>query len=112
MRKITFFIILYFSIFNNFAFAYSINPSASPIANSIFEKNPLQFSPIDLNKFTKSDSSGLSFSDLLNVKSFSSKDIGSGIKAVLILFIKLIITTLNVTLGILKALVDILTKAF
>lgn len=108
--KLILVLIFVFSIFGlKIASAYSLdNPTKS--LESLFNKNPFDFSPIDLGKFTKSDRYGLTFSDLTNIKSFSSQDVGASIKAVLILFIKLIITTLNVTLGILKALLEVLNK--
>ena len=93
----------------NLAEGYSVGEQLEP-AKSIFNQNPLQFSPIDLTKFIKSDDrAGLTFSDLLNAESFSSKDIGASAKAVLVLFIKLIVTTLNVSLGVFRVLLDILT---
>lgn len=96
-----------FSFFYNYNFAYGY--SLGDQADSFFNRNPLQFSPFNVNT-TRSDPSGLTFDDLVNAGSFSSKDISASIKAVLILFIKLIVTTLNVTLGILKALLAVLTK--
>jgi len=97
----------------NFAEAYSIgNPADSfnNSAKSLFKKNLLLLSPIDVTKFVKSDPHGLSFSDLINTEGFSSNDIGSSVKAVLTLFIRLTITTLNVALGILRVLLDVLTN--
>ena len=110
MKQILFLIFVFNVLFSFSAGAYSIDNSSNS-AKSIFNQNPLQFAPIDINKFIKTDRSGLAFDDLVNAKSFSSQDIGSSIKAVLILFIRLIVTTLNVTLGILKALLEVLTKA-
>lgn len=95
-------------IFNfNFSQAYSIGDSAG----SFFDRNPLQFGPVNVNRFVpKGDPSGLTFSDLVNAGSFSSKDISSSFKAVLALFIRLIITTLNVALGVFKVLLEVVTS--
>lgn len=90
--------------------AYAPLDVQSDSLKSVFDKNPFQFSPIDLSKFVPNDRSGLTFTDLANTKSFSTKDIGTSIKAVLILFLKLMVTTLNVTLGILKALLGVLNQ--
>ena len=99
----------------NFAGAYSLGDPADSFDNpakSFLNQNPLQFSPIDVTKFVKGDPSWLTFRDLLNVETFSLNDIGSSIKAVLTLFIRLMITTLNATLGISKVLLDVLTSQF
>ncbi|TSC75036.1 MAG: hypothetical protein G01um101444_83 [Parcubacteria group bacterium Gr01-1014_44] len=112
---ILFFVLSFFSSPAGPAGAYSLDDPAGPLdkaTKSIFNQNPLQFSPIDVTKFIKSDPKGLSFSDLTNTEGFSSNDIGSSAKAVLALFIRLIITTLNTTLGIFKVLLDILTSRF
>lgn len=90
------------------ASAYSLDGSSGS-AQSIFDKNPLQFRPINLDRFISPEPFGLTFNDLINTKSFSFQDIGASLKAVVILFIKLIVTTLNVTLGILRALLGVLT---
>lgn len=91
--------------------AYSLDNSPKP-SNSFFSRNLFKLAPIDISQFTKGDRWGLTFNDLINTKSFSSRDIGASLKAVLILFIRLIVTTLNVTLGILKALLEVLTRVF
>ena len=102
--------LFYFHLISiNGANAYSLDVPSGPV-KSIFNKNPFQFAPIDINKFVGKDRFGLTFTDLSNAKGFSSKDIGASVKAVLILFIRLIVTTLNVTLGILKALLEVLTR--
>lgn len=104
----------FFTFSFNFTSAYSLDdPSrSSGSLESFFNKNPFQFSPIDINQFIKKDRFNLDFNDLLNTRSFSSQDIGASLKAVLILFIKLTVTTLNVTLGVLRVLLDILTSQF
>ena len=51
---------------------------------------------------------GLSFDDLINMKSFSANDISGSIKAVAILFIKIVITTLTTTIGILKLILNLI----
>lgn len=102
-------IFLFYPFHLNLVRAYFLDDPSKSI-ESVFNKNPFQFSPINLDKFIKTDRSGLSFSDLVNTKSFSSQDIGSSLKAVAILFIRLIITTLNVALGIFKVLLGVLTK--
>ncbi|OGN31724.1 MAG: hypothetical protein A3I92_01045 [Candidatus Yanofskybacteria bacterium RIFCSPLOWO2_02_FULL_43_10b] len=96
----------------DFVRAYSLDDSSGSAGSteSFFNKNPFQFSPIDINQFIKKDRFDLNFDDLLNTRSFSSQDIGASLKAVFILFIKLIVTTLNVTLGILKVLLEVLTR--
>lgn len=107
------FFILTFSF--NSVRAYSLLDDSTDALNlnktlqSVFNRNPFQFSPIDITPFFKKDSSGLSFNDLVNIQSFSFNDLGASAQALLVLFIRLIITTLNVTLGILKVLLDILT---
>lgn len=63
----------------------------------------------DINKFIPKGY-GLTFEDLLDIKSFSTKDILGSLRAVGILFIKLVITTLSVTLGILKLILDLLVR--
>lgn len=114
--KIIFIFVIVFVIFIfflNFAGAYSIENSTDFFGKtfqSIFRQNPLEFAPIDLTKFIAKDPSGLSFSDLINTKSFSRNDIGASAKAALVLFLRLTVTALNVTLGLLKALLEILTK--
>lgn len=117
-KKITFLIfvlIFNFAFLFNFADGYSIDDPGDSFNNpakSLFKQNPLQFSPIDITKFIKGDPSKLTFRDLVNLEAFSTNDIKGSIKAVLTLFIRLNITTLNVTLGILKVLLDILTSRF
>jgi len=51
---------------------------------------------------------GLSFDDFINIKSFSAGDISGSIKAVAILFIKIVITTLATTIGILKLILNLI----
>lgn len=105
------FFILFFSY--SLARAYSTGDLADPLNNtakSFFNQSPLQFSPVDVTKFIRSDPHGLAFRDLINVEGFSSNDISSSARAVLTLFIRLIITTLSTTLGILKILLGTLTS--
>lgn len=110
-KLILLFLVFVFSFCLNFdkAEAYALDVQSDSL-KSIFNQNPLQFSPIDINRLVPADHSGLTFGDLVNAKSFSTQDIGASIKAVLVLFIKLMVTTLNVTLGILKALLAVLTR--
>ena len=100
-------LVLTFVFSFNFSLAYSIGDQA----DSFFDRSPLQFGPLNVNRLVpKGDPSGLSFSDLVNAGSFSSKDISSSFKAILALFIRLIVTTLNVALGVFKVLLDLLTS--
>lgn len=59
-----------------------------------------------------SDGTGLGFDDLINTESFSSDDITGSIKAVVILFLKLIILTLSITLAIFKTILDLVLGWF
>lgn len=99
-------LVLTFIFSFNSSRAYSIGNSAG----SFFDRNPLQLGPININRFIpKGDPSSLTFNDLVNTGSFSSSDISSSLKAVLALFIRLIITTLNVALGVFRVLLDVIT---
>lgn len=104
-------VIFIFSFYLNLnkAGAYALDVQSDSL-KSVFNKNLFQFSPIDISKFVPNDRFGLTFTELANTQSFSTKDIGTSIKAVLILFIKLMVTTLNVTLGILRALLGVLSQ--
>ena len=84
------------------------------------EANRIGFS---LNKFAKSlfgsklvlpEAQGLvlEFDDFVNAKSFSTKDISGSIKAVGILFIKLVILSLSITLAIFKMLLSLVVNNF
>ncbi len=91
-----------------------IGSSLNELIKSIFGykttvPNILGISSSDINKFIPKGY-GLTFEDLVNVKSFSTKDISGTLKAVTILFIKLVVTTLSVTLGILKLVLSLLTQ--
>src|SRR3989344_2425780 len=115
LRKRMFFLIcicvFILSFYSSSAGAYSLGEPADSFNNtakSFFNQNPLQFSPIDVTKFIGNDPQGLALRDLINAGGFSSSDIGASVRAVLILFIRLIITTLNTTLGILKVLLEVL----
>ena len=100
-------LVLTFVFSFNFSLAYSIGDQT----DSFFDRSPLQFGPLNVNRLVpKGDPSGLSFSDLVNAGSFSSKDISSSFKAVLTLFIRLIITSLSVALGVFKVLLEVLTS--
>lgn len=117
-RKTFFAIFLFVAIFFlsfNLSWAYSTGDSTASFSfdktyRSIFNQNPFKFSPIDISRFIKKDNLGLSFNDLVNTESFSADDLRSSAKAVLVLLIRLTVTTLNVTLGILKVLLDTITS--
>lgn len=103
-----------FILFFDFAKAFSVDDPADSFHRtyqSIFRQNPFYFSPIDITKFIKTDRANLTFKDLVDTGDFSSQDIGASIKAILILFIRLVVTTLNVTLGILRVLLEVLTRS-
>lgn len=82
-----------------------LGPSFSSLTSVDVNKS---FGP-DLNKLIPGGT-GLSFDDFINIKSFSTDDISGSIKAVAVLFIKLIVTTLSVTSEILKLVLSLLTQ--
>ena len=128
-----------FSIFNFqtriffFSFVLFLLPTLAwgyPIDNGVDEASRLGFS---LNEFAKSlfgsklilpeargldisnlvtGSDILSFDDFVNTKSFSTKDIPGSIKAVGILFIKLVILSLSIALAIFKMLLGLVVNNF
>jgi len=101
----------------------SENPTSdlSEFSNlGVNEANKIGFS---LNEFAKSlfgsklvlpEAQGLvlEFDDFVNAKSFSTKDISGSIKAVGILFIKLVILSLSITLAIFKMLLSLVVNNF
>ena len=106
----------------------SENPASdlSEFSNlGVNEANKIGFS---LNEFAKSlfgsklvlpEAQGLDisnlvseFDDFVNAKSFSTKDISGSIKAVGILFIKLVILSISITLAIFKMLLGLVVNNF
>jgi len=92
---------------------FQVNSSLNDFAKNIFGSKltlpNIQGSSLSISRFIPKGS-GLTFEDLVNTKNFSTKDISGSVKAIAILFIKLIITTLSVTLGILKLILSLVTK--
>lgn len=85
-------------------FSKSINDTIKSAAGSGLSKT--NFGGFNLSRIISSNSYGLSFNELINVKNFSTKDISGSVKAVAGLFIKLVITTLSVTIGVLRAILN------
>lgn len=95
--------------------ANKVGSSINDLVKSLFnsKKQLTTQSDLNLNKLSQfvPKGYGLSFDDLINTKSFSAQDLTGSIKAVVILFIKLVITALSIALGIFKVLLDLIKVA-